>query len=356
MFGRIWSAIVGAAFNATNNSAYSAFYALIDLLYRWGLLAAPAFYIDAISTSNIAGTYANGTAGVGATLTKASAGAFPTTDNVPATLNMYVLLTAQSTPQQNGLYLLTTIGSSTVAFVLTRFGGWDQSAEMIAGSLFYVNQAVTFKTGSTSNHAGQAWAYTAASSPTVGTTALTFAADSLLRAAVAATITAVQTFAAGTLKIFNAGGTFATLFATNATAARTVTFPDASITVATVGAQTGAPSATGAPTFTGTAPTSAINPAALVTGTGMTASGQTMTSTDTKTATLNQYAGCWLLTAAHGPYLIASNTAVSGAVLVLTIATTAPTTDAGVYGIYAGATPVGTISAVATPTHTHTQA
>lgn len=138
-------------------------------------------------------------------------------------------------------------------------------------------------------------------------------------------------------------------------------------TAALAGGNTGVPSATSAPAFTGaapaftgTAPTAVINTTALVTGTGMTASGQTMTSTDNKTATLNQYAGALLFCAAHGPYIIASNTAVTGAPLVLTIATSIPTTDAGVYGIYAGATPVGTvavvtgtIAAVPTATHTH---
>ena len=80
----------------------------------------------------------------------------------------------------------------------------------------------------------------------------------------------------------------------------------------------------------------AINPTPLVTGTGMTASGQTMTSTDSKTATLDQYKGCLLYCAGHGPYPITGNTAVTGAPLVLTIGTIAPTTDAGVYGIYGG--------------------
>lgn len=109
-----------------------------------------------------------------------------------------------------------------------------------------------------------------------------------------------------------------------------------------------------APAFTGTAPTTAV--AALVSGTGMTASGQTMTSTDNKTATLNQYAGCWLITATHAPTLIASNTAVTGAPLVLTVLGAAAT-DAGAYQIVAAPTPAGSVASHTHtgPSHTHVQ-
>ena len=101
------------------------------------------------------------------------------------------------------------------------------------------------------------------------------------------------------------------------------------------------------PTFTGSAATQAVNYGTpLFSGTGMTASGSTMTSTDNQTMTLNQCAGCWLVCASHGPYLIASNTAVNGAPAVLTIYGTAPTTDAGTYKILAAPTPAGTISAL----------
>ncbi len=57
---------------------------------------------------------------------------------------------------------------------------------------------------------------------------------------------------------------------------------------------------------------------------------------------VNQCAGMWFVSATHGPYLIASNTAVTGAVAVLTIVGTAPTTDAGAYQILKAVTPAGT--------------
>jgi hypothetical protein len=125
---------------------------------------------------------------------------------------------------------------------------------------------------------------------------------------------------------------------------------------ATQAGGTGASGST-APAFTGTAATAAVNIASpAFSGTGMTASGQNMTSTDTQTMTLNQCAGMWLVCATHGPYLIASNTAVTGAVAVLTIYGGAPTTDAGTYKIISGMTPAGSVASHTHtgPSHTHT--
>lgn len=123
---------------------------------------------------------------------------------------------------------------------------------------------------------------------------------------------------------------------------------------------------TGTGTFTGTAPLGDLNIASpAFSGTGQSSSGQVITTTDNQTMTLNQCAGMWFVSATHGPYLIASNTAVSGAQAVLTIVGTPPTTDAGAYQILKALTPVGTVSALsgtaaaqtftgtAMSTHTH---
>ncbi len=69
-------------------------------------------------------------------------------------------------------------------------------------------------------------------------------------------------------------------------------------------------------------------------GTGLTAAGQVLTTTDTQTMTLNQCAGMWLLaaTTTTPPMLIVSNTAVSAAAAVLTVIGAAAT-DAGAYKI-----------------------
>lgn len=87
-------------------------------------------------------------------------------------------------------------------------------------------------------------------------------------------------------------------------------------------------------------------------GTGLTAAGQVMTTTDNQTMTLNQCAGMWLIpaTGATPPMLILSNTAVTGAPAVLTVQGSAAT-DAGAYKIVQGA-----LTASALSTHTHSVA
>lgn len=102
-------------------------------------------------------------------------------------------------------------------------------------------------------------------------------------------------------------------------------------------------------TFTGTAPTTAT--AEAFTGTGFATSGQTVTTTDNQTMTLNQCAGMWLITATQAPCLITGNTAVTGAPAVLTVYGAAPTTHAGTYKILRAPTPAGTNAAESSHTH-----
>lgn len=135
---------------------------------------------------------------------------------------------------------------------------------------------------------------------------------------------------------------------------RTKTVKDTDATLAEVGDNTAASgtaaSGATAPAFTGTTPTQAADLATPVfSGTGQASSGQVITTTDNQTMLINECAGMWFVSAEHGPYLIASNTAVTGAPAVLTIYGTAPTTDAGTYKILRGPTPVGAVAS-----HTHT--
>lgn len=105
--------------------------------------------------------------------------------------------------------------------------------------------------------------------------------------------------------------------------------------------------------YTGTAPLGDLNLATpAFSGTGLTAAGQVITTTDNQTMTLNQCAGMWLLaaTGATPPMLILSNTAVAPAPAVLTVQGAAGT-DAGAYKIVKDLTPVGTNTAEATHTH-----
>lgn len=88
-------------------------------------------------------TYANGTLGVGATLTAATNTTL-TVDGSSATLNTVVLVKNQASAFQNGIYQVTTAGSGSAAWVLTRVTYFDQAAEMQAGSY-------TFITGGSAN-------------------------------------------------------------------------------------------------------------------------------------------------------------------------------------------------------------
>lgn len=88
------------------------------------------------------------------------------------------------------------------------------------------------------------------------------------------------------------------------------------------------------PAGTNTATTSADYANPVFSGTGQSSAGQVITTTDNiPSMLLNQCTGMWFVSATHGPYLIASNTAVTNAPGVLTIYGTAPTTDAGTYKI-----------------------
>lgn len=64
-------------------------------------------------------TYANGTAGVGATLTASTNGAL-SVDGYAALLNDRVLVKNQAAALQNGVYTLTTLGTGGAPYVLTR--------------------------------------------------------------------------------------------------------------------------------------------------------------------------------------------------------------------------------------------
>lgn len=186
----------------------------------------PDFTVDLVATSALSAcTYANGTGGIGATLTGNANGAMDTIDSVAPALNKTYLVAGQASGLQNGLYKLTQLGDGSNPFILTRLTTCDQSAEFNQGNVIGVRAGTI--------NAGTQWEQTSADAPTMGTTAITFARSvGNVTTNTNQTISGIKSFAAGCLKVFNAGGTFASLFASSATAARTVTLPDASFTVA----------------------------------------------------------------------------------------------------------------------------
>jgi hypothetical protein len=99
------------------------------------------------STTTLNATYANGSSGVGATLTNAGTLAAFTIDGTTPALNARILVKNQSTTFQNGIYSLTTVGSGAVAWVLTRTTDYDTTAQIVPGT-FIIVQTGTINTNS----------------------------------------------------------------------------------------------------------------------------------------------------------------------------------------------------------------
>jgi hypothetical protein len=102
--------------------------------------------VVAATVGNLAGTYDNGTAGLGATLTKASNGAIGTIDSQAVTIGSRILLRHQTDAKQNGIYTVTAVGSGSAPWVITRATDADNSpsAELTGGTFCLVTGGATF--------------------------------------------------------------------------------------------------------------------------------------------------------------------------------------------------------------------
>ena len=85
--------------------------------------------VVAATTANLTATYNNGTSGVGATLTNSGAQAAFSIDGVSPALDARVLVKNQTTQLQNGIYTLTTVGSGSTNWVLTRATDADNNPD-----------------------------------------------------------------------------------------------------------------------------------------------------------------------------------------------------------------------------------
>jgi len=113
-------------------------------------------------------TYANGSAGVGATLTATSNGALAV-DGLMVVAADRVLVKDQANLAHNGAYVVTATGSGAAPFVLTRAADYDQaSTEIIQGSAFPITAGDTLDS--------TAWVLITGGTITVGTTSLEFEA------------------------------------------------------------------------------------------------------------------------------------------------------------------------------------
>jgi hypothetical protein len=101
--------------------------------------------VHAASTINISANYSNGTSGVGATLTADTNRAFSTLDGESVTIGQRVLIKNQTDAKQNGIYTLTTVGSVSVPWVLTRATDADNNptGEMKIGDFVLVLNGTT---------------------------------------------------------------------------------------------------------------------------------------------------------------------------------------------------------------------
>jgi hypothetical protein len=94
--------------------------------------------VSVATTANLTATYNNGTAGVGATLTNSGSLTALVIDGQTPSVGNRILVKNQSTTYQNGIYSLTTAGSGSVAWVLTRTTDYDTPTEISPGSIILV--------------------------------------------------------------------------------------------------------------------------------------------------------------------------------------------------------------------------
>ena len=97
--------------------------------------------LDVLPTTPV---YVNGTAGVGATLTAGSNGAFAAEDGETPAVGTVYLVWKQASKAHNGLYVLSTLGSGSAKWVLTRLPGYDTSSGLTPGMIVRVTEGVTY--------------------------------------------------------------------------------------------------------------------------------------------------------------------------------------------------------------------
>jgi hypothetical protein len=131
-----------------------------------GLDARPSCRVA--TTAALTATYNNGTSGVGATLTNSGTQAAISIDGVSLAVNDRVLVKNQATAAQNGIYTVTTVGSGSTNWVLTRATDFNT-----ASSTGVVEGAFTVIEEGTANF-GTLWIETGQGPFTIGTTAITF--------------------------------------------------------------------------------------------------------------------------------------------------------------------------------------
>jgi hypothetical protein len=124
--------------------------------------------VIAASTTALTVTYSNGSSGVGATLTNAGTQAALTLDSIALTVGDRVLIKDQASTLQNGVYTVTTVGTVSTNWVLTRATDFDNSpsTEIGPGVFFFVEQGTT--------QADNGYVISTDTAITIGTTGIVF--------------------------------------------------------------------------------------------------------------------------------------------------------------------------------------
>lgn len=115
-------------------------------------------------------TYNNGSSGIGATLTKTTPFATLSIDGASPSVGQRILVKNQVTASQNGIYTVTSVGSGSVGWVLTRATDYDSSGtgtnEIDQGDFVLVLSGTA--------NANTSWVQQTPLPITVGSTAITF--------------------------------------------------------------------------------------------------------------------------------------------------------------------------------------
>jgi hypothetical protein len=113
-----------------------------DNLKDWYSLATENFVINELryiapcnvaTTANLTATYSNGLSGAGATLTNAGSQVALNIDSLGLAIGSRVLVKNQATNTQNGVYVVTDVGSASTNWVLTRVTELDNYLQFIRG-------------------------------------------------------------------------------------------------------------------------------------------------------------------------------------------------------------------------------